>query len=80
MPKNEVEMGWAARPMKEQHPALPDGVAEDFDDDNQQLVRLKLRGLLTPSEADRARQRYVKNVEKALRKILPADHQLKEPR
>jgi len=64
---NYVEMGWGALPMREQHPSLPEDVAAKFDDDNQAISRLLLRGLITQAQATSARQKYVKKVEAALR-------------
>ena len=70
MERNYVEMGWGAMPIKEQHPCLPDEVAANFDADNLAISRLLLRGLITQSQANAARQKYVKKVETAIRASL----------
>jgi hypothetical protein len=70
MPKNSVEMGWGAPPMKEQHPVLSDHICEQFDADNEAICRLSLRGILTQSQASAGREKYVKQVEKAIRAAL----------
>ena len=67
---NSVEMGWGALPIKEQHPVLQDDVAAQFDADNEALSRLSLRGLITQSQANAARQKYVKKVASAIRSAL----------
>jgi hypothetical protein len=69
-PQNSVEMGWAASPMKEQHPVLSDIDCKMFDEDNNAISRLRMRGLITPSMADNARKKYVKKVEEAIKKAL----------
>ncbi len=70
MPDNSVILGFAAPPLKEQHPALPDDVAQRFDEDNVAISRLKIRGMIAPSIADKARARLVKEIETALRRAL----------
>lgn len=70
MPSNTVEMGWGAPPMKEQHPVLPDEVCEQFDKDNDAICRLSLRGMLTQSQADAARKKYVAKVADAIKRAL----------
>lgn len=67
---NYLEMGWGAPPMKEQHPVLSDKDCEHFDRDNQDLSRLVVRGIITRTESNSARKRYVKNVEKAIRAAI----------
>lgn len=66
MPKNRVDMGWGADPMKVQHPIISDDDCKHFDADNKAITRLKIRGIITPSDADRARVRYVKKVQSAI--------------
>lgn len=77
--QNSVEMGWGARPIKEQHPDLSDDLCQHFDRDNQDLSRLVLRGIITPSQAAISRQRYVKKVGEAIRSALAAKKKSKEP-
>ena len=72
MTRNSVEMGWGSRPMKEQHPILPDDNADHFDQDNEAISRLLLRGLLTQSQAAAARKKYVSKVSDAIRQALAA--------
>jgi len=72
MPSNEVQMGWGALPMKEQHPILSDHAAAHFDEDNAAISRLLLRGLLTHSQASAARLKYVKKVGSAIREAIAA--------
>ena len=72
MPRHQIEMGWAARPMKEQHPALPDTVADHLDKDNLALSRLRVRGLIADSEIARIRGRFLKNAEQEIEKALAA--------
>ena len=69
-PRNSVEMGRGAPPMSEQHPILPDQVASNFDDDNQAISRLRLRGLITESQAAAARKKYVSKVASAIKVAL----------
>ena len=70
MPQNNVEMGWAAAPMQEQHPALPDDIAAHFDRDNADLVRLKIRGIISDAEMRNAERRFAKKVRAALTAAL----------
>jgi len=67
---NSVDMGWGAPPMKEQHPVLHDEVAAQFDADNEAISRLSLRGLITQSQANTARQKYVAKVANAIRAAI----------
>jgi hypothetical protein len=69
---NNVEMGWGAPPMKEQHPILSDDDCAHFDRDNQDLSRLVVRCLITPSAAAAARVKYVRFVEQAIRVTIAA--------
>ncbi len=70
MTKNSVDMGWGAAPMKEQHPVLHDDVAAQFDADNDAVSRLLLRGLITQSQAQSARDKYVKKVAAAVKSAI----------
>jgi hypothetical protein len=72
MASNSVEMGWGAPPMKEQHPILPDVVCQQLDKDNDAICRLSLRGMLTQSQADAARKKYVAKVAAAIKHALTA--------
>ena len=57
-----VTLGFMAPPMKEQFPELNDNDAYHFDQDNLTLSRLKLRGVVSSSEAEKARNRLVKEI------------------
>ena len=70
MPENSVILGFAAPPLKEQHPALSQADADHFDADNVAISRLKIRGMIAPSVADKARAKLVKQIETALRRAL----------
>jgi hypothetical protein len=61
--------------MKTQHPVLPDDVAAHFDQDNKAISRLGLRGILTQSQAAKAREVYVRRVEQAIRAALAQETQ-----
>ena len=69
-PKNEVVFGWGAPPLQEQHPALSEHIAEQFDTDNKNISRLRVRGLISDSELRAIHRRLVKNIEKEIRKAL----------
>lgn len=64
---SSFELGWAARPFKEQFPQLPDETAAHLDADNKALIRLRLRGYLTDSARDNITKKIGKAVEKAVR-------------
>lgn len=49
-----------------QAPELPADEAERFDQDNKEIIRLHLRGLLTDAERDRAITRTTKAIRKAI--------------
>lgn len=69
-PSNEVIFGWDAPPMAEQHPVIPSEVAAHFDKDNEALIRLSVRGLITPSQKMAGFKRLTKNIEAAIREAL----------
>ena len=69
-PRNSVQMGWGALPMSEQHPILPEQIASNFDDDNQAISRLRLRGLITEAQAAAARKKYAIKVATAIKVAL----------
>lgn len=59
----EIRMGALAPKLSEQIPGLP----EHFDRDADAITRLKIRGLLTDAEGDKARKRLIKAIEKDLK-------------
>lgn len=67
---SQLVMGWSAPPMKEQFPCLDEKTALAFDEDNQALIRLVCRGLITVAERDKARKRHIKAVEAALAQAM----------
>ncbi len=75
MSRNSVEMGWGAAPIKQQHPVLPNEIAEQFDKDNEAITRLHLRGLITASAAESARRKYASKVAAAITRALAATKQ-----
>lgn len=66
--KNHAEFGWGAPSFKEQFPALPDIEAEHFDRDNEAMIRLSIRGYITPSQRDSAMKKITKKIEQAITK------------
>lgn len=70
MNQRTIILGYMAPPLKEQHPELHADDADRFDEDSAAISRLKMRGLLAPSLADKARSRLVKNIENALTRAL----------
>lgn len=69
-PKNGVEFGWGAPPMKEQHPVIPADDAAQFDKDNEAIIRLSVRGIITPSQRDYAIKRVTKRIGETIRRAL----------
>jgi hypothetical protein len=69
-PLNSVEFGWGARPMREQHPVLPEFEADQFDKDNAALTRLSVRGYLTDSQKHSAVAKITKAIGKEIRAAL----------
>lgn len=63
-----LELGWDARPISEQFPQIDPKVAEHLERDSKDLIRLKIRGLITRAEHKKAVQRFAKNVLAALPK------------
>lgn len=61
-----IEMGWAARPFKDQFPDLAEKAAAALDADSAALTRLKIRGILTAGEHRKACQRFAAKVAKAV--------------
>lgn len=70
MPKNSVDLGWGADPIGVQHPILDPGLAAALDRDNQEVSRLRVRGLIADSEMRRIRRRLVRSIETAIKKAL----------
>lgn len=70
--RNSVVFGWGAPPMKEQHPALPDLEAGQFDKDNNALIRLSVRGYITESQKRAAMKKITASVGREIRKALEA--------
>lgn len=66
--KITLELGWDARPISEQFPQIDPKVAEHLERDSKDLVRLKIRGILTRTEHQKAVQRFAKKVFAALPK------------
>jgi len=59
-----IHFGPLAQPLTEQlRGVLPVGVLIRYQRDTESITRLSVRGLLTPSEAQRARRRLVKAIE-----------------
>jgi hypothetical protein len=61
-----VQLGWSAPTISEQFPQLPPHDAEHFQRDHIELSRLKIRGMLTDAEHQRAIGRFAKKVSAAL--------------
>lgn len=70
MPENSVELGWSARPIKEQQPVLSEEAAAQIDRDNHDLSRLRMRGLISDGEIRSIRKRLVKSIEEQIKKAL----------
>ena len=66
MARSEVVLGWCAEPVGVQFPELPEREAQHFTKDSQDISRLRVRGLLSRSEADKAYDRLAKEVRKAV--------------
>lgn len=73
MPNNHVEFGWAAAPMKEQHPTLDDETAAHFDKDNQALTRLIIRGYITDSQRQSIIKKVTHKIAAEIRATLPSE-------
>lgn len=67
---NSVEFGWGAPPMKEQHPAIPDFEADQFDKDNAALIRLSVRGYLTDAQKLSAMKKITSAIGREIRSAL----------
>ena len=68
--RDGVEFGWGAPPMKDQHPILPDDVAAHFDADNLAVIRLSMRGIITPSQRDAALKKLTAKIGTSIRLAL----------
>lgn len=62
----QVEFGWGARKFSEQFPQLSEDEASHFDKDNDAMIRLKIRGYLTPSQKDSVMKKIARSIEKSL--------------
>lgn len=58
----KVELGWAAPTIAEQFPQLKLQDAAHFQRDHTDLSRLKIRGLITAAEHEKAVQRFIKSL------------------
>lgn len=73
MSENHVIFGWDAPPMKDQHPVLPEPISEQFDRDNEAVIRLSIRGLITPSQRDSSFKKLTRNIESAIKEAHNED-------
>jgi hypothetical protein len=71
---DSVQMGWAAPPIKEQFPQLPDAVANRLQMDSDSITHLSLRHILTPAEKKKALFRFAGLVSDALKDARRAPH------
>ena len=62
-----IEMGWAAKPIKEQFPQLPDAVANRLQMDSDSITHLSMRGIITTSENKKVVSRFSGMVAAALK-------------
>ena len=62
-----VEMGWAAKPIKEQFPQLTDAVANRLQMDSDSITHLSMRGIIAPAEKKKALFRFSGMVSDALK-------------
>ena len=65
--KASAEFGWGAPKFKEQFPLLSEDIADHFDRDNEAMIRLFIRGYITPSQRDAAMKKIGRAIQKALR-------------
>ena len=65
-----VEFGWGAKPMAEQLPMIRQKDAEHFDKDNDAIIRLHVRGMLTDSQRDAAFKKLTKKIEQSIARAL----------
>jgi hypothetical protein len=64
-----VILGWDAPPIFEQFPQLCPRVGNAFQRDHDELLRLKLREIIPPAEHNKAIQRLVKHILKAVEEV-----------
>ena len=62
-----VEMGWAAKSIKEQFPQLPDAVANRLQMDSDSITHLSMRGIITTTESKKVIFRFSGMVSDALK-------------
>lgn len=65
----DVILGWAAPNIKDQFPQLSSMVAEEYQRDQNELLRLKMRGIIPPAEHKKAVERMVKRLLKHLQNL-----------
>ena len=63
----DVILGWAAPKIKDQFPQLCKTNAEVFQRDHDDLLRLKMRGIIPPAEHKKAVGRLVKRLSAAIK-------------
>ena len=74
MRNDQVEMGWAAPPIKEQLPELPDAVANLLQMDSDSITHLSMRGIITKGEKKKALFRFAGLVSDALKDVRRDDY------
>ena len=62
-----IELGFAAKPLKEQFPQLSDEVATALQKDSEYLSRLRVRGLISDAENNAIRKRLFKSINTAIK-------------
>ena len=63
----DVILGWAAPKIADQFPQLSPMVGGAFQRDHDELIRLKMRGMITPAEHKKAFERLVKHISTQLK-------------
>lgn len=66
MDTRQIVLGWVAEPIGVQFPELSQREAEHFTKDSQDISRLRVRGVLSRGEADKAYERLSKEIRKAV--------------
>jgi len=69
----KVVLGWAAPTIAEQFPQLPPSEADHFQRDHTDLLRLKVRRILTDAEHKRAVSRFCKHLSTTLAELKGED-------
>lgn len=66
---DDIELGWSARPLKEQFPKMDPKLADGLNESDRMISALTMQEYLTRPQANAARKKLFKKIIKAIEEI-----------